>query len=130
MLDDCLLPYIVSVEVYDVSSSERVDHALVTVLVKQWRQETHTFHLPVGEATVTLQDVVLFLGLRIDGRAVTFPPCNDWWAACTELLGITSDDRALDGGGLRLRWLHRHFQNGLPPYATGMDSVSMPRRIS
>lgn len=73
-LDDHLIPYIVSAGLYGVSRlvSVKIDHALVTALVKQWRQETNTFHLPLGETTVTLQDVALFLGLRINGRAVTF----------------------------------------------------------
>lgn len=52
-------------------------------------------HLPVGEATVTLQYVALLLGLWIDGRAVTFPPYHDWRDSCTELLGIITDDPAL-----------------------------------
>ncbi|KAL6321966.1 hypothetical protein AAG906_035881 [Vitis piasezkii] len=34
------------------------------VLVERWRSETHTFHLPVGEMTITLQDVAVILGLR------------------------------------------------------------------
>lgn len=34
-LGDRLIPYIVSAKLYDVSSSESVDHALVTVLVEQ-----------------------------------------------------------------------------------------------
>ncbi|KAH1228396.1 Serine/threonine-protein phosphatase 7 long form [Glycine max] len=33
--------------------------------------ETHTFHFPHGEATITLQDVALQLGLKIDGLPVT-----------------------------------------------------------
>lgn len=31
----------------------------------------------VCEATVTLQDIALLLGLPIDGRVVTFPPFHD-----------------------------------------------------
>ncbi|KAH9611096.1 hypothetical protein KSS87_010230 [Heliosperma pusillum] len=48
-----------------------LDADLITALVERWRQETHTFHLPFGEATVTLQDVAMLFGLRISGRPVT-----------------------------------------------------------
>ncbi|RWR93445.1 serine/threonine-protein phosphatase 7 long form [Cinnamomum micranthum f. kanehirae] len=47
------------------------DHALITALVEGWRPETNTFHLPCGEATVTLEDVAYIYGLPIDGPAVT-----------------------------------------------------------
>ncbi|KAH9619465.1 hypothetical protein KSS87_023107, partial [Heliosperma pusillum] len=47
-----------------------LDADLITALVERWRQATHTFHLPFGEATVTLQDVAMLLGLRISGRPV------------------------------------------------------------
>lgn len=50
-------------------SDLRVD--LVSALVEQWRLETHTFHLPCGEETITLQDVAIQLGLSIDGQTVT-----------------------------------------------------------
>ncbi|XP_072076810.1 serine/threonine-protein phosphatase 7 long form homolog [Arachis hypogaea] len=44
---------------------------LLSVLVERWRPETHTFHLPVGEVTVTLEDMSYILGLPINGEAVT-----------------------------------------------------------
>ena len=54
-----------------------INHHLITALVERWRTETHTFHLPLGEATVTLEDVVVHLNLPIDGEPIT---------------GVSSDD--------------------------------------
>ena len=31
-----------------------LDHALITTLVERWRLETHSFHLPHNEMTITL----------------------------------------------------------------------------
>ncbi|XP_025647900.1 serine/threonine-protein phosphatase 7 long form homolog [Arachis hypogaea] len=45
--------------------------ALLSALVERWRPETHTFHLPVGEVTVTLEDVTYILGLPVNGEPVT-----------------------------------------------------------
>nr|XP_043616030.1 uncharacterized protein LOC122587942 [Erigeron canadensis] len=49
----------------------QLDHSLINALVERWRPKTNTFHLPVGEATVTLQDVLVIWGLPIQGPAVT-----------------------------------------------------------
>ncbi|QHN91897.1 uncharacterized protein DS421_17g578980 [Arachis hypogaea] len=49
----------------------RSHSALRSALVECWRPETHTFHLLVGEVTVTLEDVNYILGLPINGEAVT-----------------------------------------------------------
>ena len=57
-------PLLVQVRFSDVAKlgQVKIDNTLVTVLVERWRPESHTFHLPVGECTITLEDVVLQLG--------------------------------------------------------------------
>ncbi|KAL4306980.1 hypothetical protein AHAS_Ahas16G0232500 [Arachis hypogaea] len=42
------------------------DWPLTLALIERWRSESHTFHLPCEEMTITLQDVTYQLGLRID----------------------------------------------------------------
>lgn len=46
------------------------DQSLLSALVDRWRPETHTFHMPFGEMTVTLQDVSMLTGLPIHGRPI------------------------------------------------------------
>ena len=65
-----------------------LDRALITALVERWRSETHTFHLTVGEATITLQDVAVILGLPIEGQAVIDHGEGYWSALILELLGF------------------------------------------
>ena len=48
----------------------QLDRSLLTALVDRWRPKTHTFHLPCGEMTPTLQDMAYLLGLPIVGEAV------------------------------------------------------------
>ncbi|MFQ6644015.1 hypothetical protein Gotur_017647, partial [Gossypium turneri] len=45
----------------------KLDPKLISTLVERWRHETHTFHLPCGECTITLEGVALQLGLRWTG---------------------------------------------------------------
>jgi len=42
-----------------------INHQFITTLVERWRIETHTFHLPLEEATVTLKEVAVQLGLLL-----------------------------------------------------------------
>src|SRR5438105_15963406 len=48
----------------------RVEASLLSALVDRWRPETHTFHMPFGEITVTLKDVAIITGLPIRGTPV------------------------------------------------------------
>ena len=56
-----------------------MDGPLLTVFVDRWHPETHTFHLPCGVMTVTLQDVAMILGLPLEGHAVTRIVQSNGW---------------------------------------------------
>ena len=53
--------------------SKEIDHCLISALVERWRPETHTFHLPHGEMSITLQDVGVLYGLPIEGEVLVGP---------------------------------------------------------
>lgn len=89
----------------------QLDYALITALVERWRPETHTFHLPAGEISVTLQDVNILLGLRVDGPAVTGSTKNNWADLCEDLLGLRPGPGDLHGSHVSLAWLRDNFRN-------------------
>jgi hypothetical protein len=43
----------------------------ITAMVDRWRPKIHSFHLPCGEITVTLEDGAMILRLSIRGHPVT-----------------------------------------------------------
>ena len=79
-----------------------IDWPLITCLVERWFPETHTFHIPVEEMTITLQDVAIILSLRIDGPAVTGTCVLDVADLCGELLGVTLPTDALRGSAISI----------------------------
>jgi len=49
----------------------RLDRPFLTALIERWRPEISMFHLREEEMTLTLQDVTVLLGLRINVPPVT-----------------------------------------------------------
>jgi Plant mobile domain len=55
--------------------------------MERWRPKTHTFHMPVGELTVTLQDVACLWGLPIDDIPITGVSDSDWTELTVQAFG-------------------------------------------
>ncbi|KAF1867473.1 hypothetical protein Lal_00049902 [Lupinus albus] len=96
-------------KILDIGRAEINNH-LIIALVEHWRPETHTFHLPIGECTVTLEDVAYQLGLPIDRDVVTGPTNMDWNVVCHNLLGAVPNERQIVGQRIQMSWLDSTFQ--------------------
>ncbi|QHN76637.1 uncharacterized protein DS421_19g645630 [Arachis hypogaea] len=66
-LHDRIVPYLERAGLYHLARLNArwfwLDEPLVSAFIERWRPETHTFHMPFGEYTITLQDVAYQLGL-------------------------------------------------------------------
>ncbi|KAH1073547.1 hypothetical protein J1N35_025875 [Gossypium stocksii] len=83
----------------------------ISTLVERWHSETHTFHLSCGECTITLEDLVLQLGLPINGITVSgFSTLFDPKTLCYDLLGNSSDDGDDKLTTLRFSWWNANFE--------------------
>ncbi|KAL8121808.1 hypothetical protein AgCh_018518 [Apium graveolens] len=87
-----------------------IDWRLITALMERWRPETYFFHLPVGECTVTFQDVGVLLGLRIDGDVITGNTggVDSGWANLVEhIFGKRpkEEDKELKGGQVHCMYI-------------------------
>ena len=63
-------------------------HMALTALVDRWRPETHSFHLPCSEMTVTLGDFAMITALPIKGHAlIGRVDRKNWLDRVTALIG-------------------------------------------
>uniref|UniRef100_A0A8I6X1H3 Aminotransferase-like plant mobile domain-containing protein n=1 Tax=Hordeum vulgare subsp. vulgare TaxID=112509 RepID=A0A8I6X1H3_HORVV len=51
----------------------------ITALMDRWRPERHSFHLALGEMTITLEDIGMISRLPIEGRALTGKVKSKGW---------------------------------------------------
>ena len=87
------------------------DPGMISAFAKRWHRETRTFHLPVGELTITLDDVACLLHLPITGVLHRFEPLHvDEVSLLTELLEVSGEEARDEtvrahGAYVRLSWL-------------------------
>lgn len=75
---------------------------MITTLIERWRQETHTFYLPIDETTITLQDVEVLWDLGFDGLPVTLIDQNRSVAQKKDLIQELLENRHFKDGRLKL----------------------------
>ncbi|XBI67021.1 hypothetical protein VPH35_046453 [Triticum aestivum] len=103
-----------------------VNHAALTALVDRWRPETHSFHLPFGEMTMTLEDMAMISGLPINGQAVTGRVSAVNWRERTGILiGVQPDapeEGKADTARVRHSWL-KAVRGNTNPCPQGANDV-------
>ena len=109
----------------------RLDHHLLTALCDRWRPETNTFHMRVGEMTVTLADVHFLFGLKGDGRPVCVQNLDiDYIELAHDLLGIFPPREAVKSkSDLSMTWFKSEFSEPLPEGATDLDILRRTRAV-
>ncbi|QHO18872.1 uncharacterized protein DS421_11g324180 [Arachis hypogaea] len=125
-----IIPYLERAGLYHLARLNSqwfwLDEPLVSAFVERWRPKTHTFHMPFGECTVTLQDVAFQLGLPVDGEAMSGclgefekymeggRPAWEWFE---DLFGERPPLNKVKQMTVHFTWFHERFRV-LPPDAS------------
>lgn len=72
-------------------SYEMIDKGIISAFVERWHRDTSSFHLPIGEMTITLDDVSSLLHIPITGAFFSVNVFNKDEGAniLAELLGVS-----------------------------------------
>ncbi|MBA0792046.1 hypothetical protein Gohar_016574, partial [Gossypium harknessii] len=94
--------------VANIGQGCKLDPKLISAFIERWRPKMHTFHLPCGESTITLEDVQLQLRLLVDESVLTGSVQSaDWGAICCDLLSAIPNN--IYGGRIEIGWLRDIF---------------------
>jgi len=93
------------------------DQGLVSAFMECWHKETSSFHFPVGEVKITLDDVASFLHLPVVGAFHSFEQLHvdDVIEMLVELLEVSIEEAKAKtfqchGSYVRLSWLQDVYQ--------------------
>ena len=119
----------------DKAALFQFDMSLLAALLDRWCPETHTFHLPVGEMTPTLQDVAMLLGLPCAGGTVGAEDVALSWRddLLARFAGVQRNDLAMPyrslpanhGHGPTKRWLLQFSIHALFHIATACVTTTI-----
>jgi hypothetical protein len=72
------------------------DAPLIAAFMDRWRPEMHTFHFPVGEMTLMLEDTAMLGGLSCVGKAMGLMDIPAAWQAdfLARFTNVPRNDRA------------------------------------
>ncbi|XP_028215093.1 protein MAIN-LIKE 1-like [Glycine soja] len=84
------------------------DPGLISAFVERWHRETNTFHLPVGELTITLDDVSSLLHLPISDAFHSFEAFSMDEAVflLMELLEVSSEEARAETSATNVHVVH------------------------
>ncbi|XP_028073559.1 protein MAIN-LIKE 2-like [Camellia sinensis] len=71
-----------------------VNKLLISNFVERWQPETNTFHMTIGDMTLTLDDVGTILGLSIVGKSVSVLDVTDHHGVTLLVYGLGITERA------------------------------------
>lgn len=87
----------------------KLDPPLINPLMDRWRLETHTFHLPCSDCTITLEEFGLQFCLSIDREVITGALGSAYWSTtCKHLLGKVPNK--FKGSRIKLGGLEDNFK--------------------
>uniref|UniRef100_A0A8I6WXN4 Aminotransferase-like plant mobile domain-containing protein n=1 Tax=Hordeum vulgare subsp. vulgare TaxID=112509 RepID=A0A8I6WXN4_HORVV len=107
-----LLPFLLNFK----GTAPLLNSTTITTLTDRLRLEMHSFHLALGEMTITLEDIEMIYGLPIQGRALIGKVNSKGWRQrVAGLVGVEpplwihetkKDPRP---SGVFFLWLQEHF---------------------
>lgn len=103
--------YVREVGLYDVHPVGQIplDQWMIIAFVEWWGTEKHTFHLLIGEATITLHHVTILIDLPVSGRAITGPSRNHTKERIHRIFGVLPPNKAIIESSVKLTWMFNTF---------------------